>query len=521
MSSSGADHTEAPVAAFGEDVRPALPGLAERPMKEKLVKGFRARLAALDPKRREPERPTFNLEAPLKSLFAPPKEALLSALSGDAAAASLGESGHDHPGDHPDENGHSFSLSYFLRHSAVQIERSKALLGERARAIASAIEHRRDGEASLIAYGFRLVIAVIWGVVGMQLELAALAVEAGRPVAGFFGAIPPVHAHVLSGVFLLLAGAGVISVLIGGWIVMATGGGDNRRLRSIAARFGDEAADVAKRFDAALDALRARMDRRERKPADAVEDLSRAHLTALEAAVFFQDIQFLTDPDTDNAAAKFRGYLRAHAGGYFGGDIVKVAAMTLLGLMIGYAFAFVRYAPKAPAAAPTALDSIALYPWALGLILGLALLYALMGRVIDSFRGSMTAGAAIAAREEALDALRSAFVAGSAPRIEDVVRRIEDAVAVFRARLGGHGSPGGHDSHHAGGARPDEPAWRRSPEAPRFVEQTFLATPKTFRADPQPAPPAPHGGLFGRASRSEAAPKQGFSSQERPPWLKD
>jgi hypothetical protein len=260
------------------------------------------------------------------------------------------------------------------------------------------------------------------------------------------------------------------------------------------------------------------MDRRLAKAADAVEELSRMHMTALESAAFFTDVQFLTDPDRSEAARKFRGYLASAAGGGGGGAPSFGAALALLsaGFLGGIIVANIGAAPATGASAAAA-GSLFKYPLALFAVAGLGFVYAIAGLALEALGGSITSSAAAQARDEALDSLRAAFVAGNAPRIDAIIRRIEDAMDVYKARLGQAGA-GSASAHHAASPAEDELAWRRAPEGPRFVAQSFLAAPESFRADPVAAPQRR---FFSSKRSDDAAPKQSFSGDETPPWLKE
>jgi hypothetical protein len=474
-------------ASFDADVRAPEHGSSAPPhrsLAEKITRRLKGAPAA--------ERAQFDFEAPLRALF---------------AAA--------HPPAQEETGG--FSLAFSLRQSAQKIRDAQDEMRKEGARLAGKIEERRRGEHQLVVNTVRLLIALVWGFLAFRLDREALAAQIfGTPIFG--GAMPVADAQILSRVFMTLAIAGVGGAMIGGWLTMATGGASNNALRAAAARLGAEAAEIAKEFDKALDQYRARMDRRLAKAADAVEELSRMHMTALESAAFFTDVQFLTDPDRDEAARKFRGYLASAARG--GGEALSIGAiiaLLCLGFLVGIFVANIGAGPASSAPAAAA-GSLLKYPLALLAVAGLGLVYAVAGVVLDTIGGSITSSAAAQARDEALDSLRAAFVAGNAPRVDAIIRRIEDAMDVYKARLGS--ASGGATSAHHVTATPseDEPAWRRAPEGPRFVAQSFLAAPESFRADPVAAPQRR---FFSSKKGDDAAPKQSFSGDETPPWLKE
>lgn len=478
--------------AFGEDVRAAedaapprrrgLFGLFAAPQK-----GPARGSARIDP------------ETPLASLFT------VGARSDHSAA------------DEGDGPGH-FSLNFSLRQSAHDIQKGRALLAGRARALAAAIEQRRGGELTLIAHFCRLLIGLFWLYLGLRLDREALAATA-LSLGGVWG-MPIETAVAVSRLFLALAAFGVLAAFMGGWLVMGAGHADNQALRRKSAALGAEAAGIARAFDEGLGRLRRQMDERLRRPEDAVEDLSRMHLVALEAALFFQEIAFLAEERRADAAAHFRDYLKRHAGGAGAGGFLALFLPFLIGGMWGYIFGFIRGVSLAPGAALPVPEPSGLPSWAIVASIGLALVYALIGRFFDFFRAPLTVVAAARARDEALDSLRAAFVAGDAPRIGEVIRRIEDAFAVYKARLSGSAAGAGAQTapQAAADSQGGEPEWRKIAEPPRFEAQSFHAAPPSFRAD-APAKDGRRNLMFGGARN--AAPKQSARGREKPPWLND
>jgi hypothetical protein len=357
-----------------------------------------------------------------------------------------------------------FSLGFLLRQSAHAIEQEREALIRRGLSLARAVDRRRGGELTLIAHFVRLLIGLFWLYLALRLDREALsALAAGSALAGD---LPVALAQALARLFLALGAIGVAAAFVGAWIVIGAGQGDNVALRRLAAGLGGEAAAIAKRFDEDLDRLRREMDDHAR-PADAVDDLSRMHLVALESAVFFSEIRFLTEPDRGAAARQFEAFLARFRARPAASFLAALMVFTV-GAMWGFIFGFIRGLSLAPGVEPPIPEPSGIPDWAILASLGLALLYALAGRLVELFRAPLTMSAVWRAREEALDALRAAFVAGAGPRIEDVIRRIEDALAVYRARL-----PAESAAHAA------------LPERPRFVEPAFAGAPPAFRVDAQ------------------------------------
>ena len=492
MSETGAD--AGIVRDFGDDVR--LPAAAHPPRR---ARGVFARLSGMfspfSRRRGGDERPEFDLESPLKSLFAQ-------------------HGGVDQGGD--------FALGQLLQQAARKIEDGKAALSAQARDLVDAISARRGGEISLIAHSLRLLIALAWAVFAFRLDRAVLtAMAEGQPlIVTLLGTMPITDAQILARVFMLLAGAGVAAAFLGSWLVMATGGASNAKLRVKSAAFGAEAADLAKAFDADLNRLRDQMERRPLSSPDAAEDLSRMHLTALEAAVFFHNIQFLTTQDSEEARLKFRGYLNANTAPPRALGLIDIAPALILFFLFGLGYGYHLWAPT-PEPTGATVTSLLKYPLAFLAVLGLALVYLGVGLGLDQMLGLITARAADEARAEALDAVRSGFVAGNAPQIDSIIRRIEDALAVFKARLSGARTPGATQGAAAIGRSADdggELPWRKAPEGPRFATQTFLAAPESFVAEDKNTGATK---FFSRTRRADAEPKQSFTSAKKPPWLND
>lgn len=370
------------------------------------------------------------------------------------------------------------SLGDSLQASAKHIADSQIKLAERARMLSRALNDRLDGEVTLIAQGLRIMIATVWAFFAFILAWTYLTRDPSWTA--FVGPIAPGDAALLSQAFAIIAGAGMAVAFLRAFIVFSLGKGNNNLLRARSSELGDEAAEIALEFDRELDRWRRAMDGRQHNPADAVQDLSRAHLTALEAAVFFRSIQFLTDAERGEAALKFRGYLKRHQGG--GGNGGAAIPFFFFGFFFGAVYVSTLYPAPPAVLGNVPIPTIANYPWALLLILGGALVYALSGLLVDSFRGVFTGPAERQARDEALDAVRSGFIAKNAPRIESVIQRIVDALDVYKARVAGARKTTDSTHHSA----EEIPEWRRGPEPPRFVETPFAAAPKAWRTNPPP-----------------------------------
>lgn len=426
---------------------------------------------------RLPFTPRFSAKTPNAApvhRFAP-LDPTVALFPGDAAA------GEEHSG--------SLPLSTLLEDSAHAMARRKEELREPARRLAMRIAERREGEVTLAAQALRVFIGLIWAGVAVWLYLAVLNARADG--IGFVGdGIPLEDAAVLMRVFMIVAAAGLGVAFGVAALTRGLGNGDNERIKRDASELGGAIADAADEFDTALSSLRSAMDRRGH-PADAVDDLSRAHLTALEAHDFFREISFLTGAEDEHSKLMFRGFLARATGG--GGPSPVVTF--LLGGLLGAFFMFVFGGPPAPAE-PEGVQKTTLaimqYPWAVKLIVLGGLAYAAVGIGLSFIGGLLTEGVAEKARTDALNALRSGFTARTVLHPSDINHRIKDAVDVFRARVGG--SVGGGASRSAAGAQtnhsgtdsaaePPEPEWRRRDSSVKFVDAGFSPAPESWRTD--------------------------------------
>ena len=187
------------------------------------------------------------------------------------------------------------SLGFELTRSANDIVARQVSLSEKAAALSRAIDERLDGETTLITQGLRVLIALFWAFLAVSLIWVSRGGEALW--ASWLNMVPADDARLLARAFGVIAMAGLAAPFVIAGVVWLLGKGDNNRLRARSADLGREAGELARDFDAELDRLRQAMDGRKENPAAAVIDLSRAHLTALEAAVFFRRLHFLTGAD--------------------------------------------------------------------------------------------------------------------------------------------------------------------------------------------------------------------------------
>lgn len=424
---------------------------------------------------------------------------LATARKDGAAPGSFGDPTKAFFPDQASAGRSSLSLDIMLEDSAAAIVQRNANLDDAANSLIAHIADRVSGEITLRAQGFRVLIGFLWFSLAAWLYIAALnaqaagdAVLSGAVVEGM--AVD--DAFVLMRVFLIVAAAGLATAFGIAALANGFGRGDNRKVRAAGEALGLAVADDALEFDRMLTDLRGEMDRRA-AAGDAVVDLSRAHMTALEACAYFRRLPFLTTEDGAQASRQFRDFLYRRPSGFTLSDVIGAFAT---GAVIGALYIWMTYVPSPEPTAPATPLAIMEYPWAAAALMlggfvyaGAGLAFALMGDLVSG-------DARHKARAEALDALRSAFTAREAPRPADVVRRINDAVDIFKARVGGarvggarsaagaKGSGGANQAPAANAGFADEeaeiPAWRRRDSSVKFVETGFQASPAQWRADP-------------------------------------
>ncbi|PQA89635.1 hypothetical protein [Hyphococcus luteus] len=392
-------------------------------------------------------------------------------------------------------------LQNLLGKSAFNLERLRELLGYHAALIASATADRAAGEKSLTIWGWRAAIGVLWLAAGVWLNQAALNARAEDLAATVTGGVPIADAEILSRVFLAVGTAGIAAAMVMIFWVFAAGNGDNRKLRRRGEAFGGELAGEIRELN---ETLKARRDMVVEGPKSArgLSAASQCHLEGLEACSLFGQIPFLTASDPEDADAEYLRFLHRFAppapgygfGAVLGFGLLSVAIGVLAGWIAGFARAVSLYNPDAAivAAEPVVIAMMA-YPLAAQALLFGGLLYLLMGLVIEAFSGVVGRGEMARARRDALDAMRSAYVAQEAPLETELVRQVEDVVEILRAQLGVGGARAGlsggrnedASANHAGAFSPEDevPEWRRRDSSVKFVETGFSAAPSSFRTD--------------------------------------
>jgi len=381
-------------------------------------------------------------------------------------------------------------LRILLEESAHNSVMRARALESRADLLVSRIADRAQGEITLATQWVRFVIGGLWLLTAIWLYFTSTGALSGD-LSALSSGVTLEDARILALTFLPIGLAGIGVAVAAVALVAATGNGANTKVRREANDLGIFIADTAQDFDRDLTRLREEMNRRA-NPADAVIDLSRAHLTALEATVYFREISFISGTEGEEARLRFRKFLSRPTP-------ASALEAFVIGFLLGAIVIAYLYVPR-PEVAVRVLPDIAKYPWASNLLLFGGIFYASAGVILSLIGGALSANATTKARSDALDALRGAFTAREAPRPVDVIRRIEDAVDVFRARVGGRrektggdqrsasqfgcASSGQHNTNFADNMDDqDIPSWRRRDTSARFVDTDFQAAPDTFRTD--------------------------------------
>ena len=117
--------------------------------------------------------------------------------------------------------------------------------------------------------------------------------------------------------------------------------------------------------------------------------------------------------------------------------------------------------------------------------------------------------------DAAANGLKNRALTAAAERPREMIERFADALLALEKRADAWSKTG---ARFGEAAPAEEPTWRKSPEGPRFVAQSFAAAPPKFVAD---AAPPVRRGFFSKSARPDASPKQGFGPAETPPWLKN
>ncbi len=486
-------------ASFGEDVRAA----AAPDRQRRGLFSFLGRIKSAEP--RPPEK-----TAP------PDPESLFGAL------AHIGLSGGAAPAG-------GEALLDVLTHNARETSGRLEILKKDARRIGHALNARREADALEMTQRTRIFIAVVWGAAAFWVLWPHIVARlSGAPLPLF--ALPIDDALVLGQIFGVLFGLGAVAGYTPYLIGMLNGRFSMRGIVDRSGEYGRRLAAMLKFLDNRLLDHRNALTRPESTDAAVAAEVARAHVTAQSAIQVYEELGFVVDdqPDGhssgDEAARRYAHYLEGAAvhaedalyGRYLAGLTGGLIAGLVFGAFFGIVWALLQFGialGKTLGDAVEPLGGLDRYPDALALIVFGALTYFFLagpiGAILDEIAGRRPRRARL---DTSLRVIRSALTADQAPRARDIAQRVEDLSEIFRTRLAR--GAGGPASAHQG----EDLAWRKQPEAPRFVEQSFAAAPPAFVAG---SPPAADCDFFSGRLRPDAAPKQSLGRAEKRPWLKD
>ena len=380
----------------------------------------------------------------------------------------------------------SGNLGDRLQASADDIAKTQRMLRDSALDLQETSDARDRGEKHLNIYGFRFLIGAAWLGLAAWLYQAGLVAKAkGQPLAG---GIPVEDALVLAQTFSYVGGIAAAAAGLMIVLVFLSGNGSNTRLRQRGEAFGDNLAATARQFNKTLKFFRDKIADSGNSTSDIIPAVSQAHLTALEAKVFFRDTSFLTTVDPDAADGYFRDFIRRYTPGGGGYSPLDVILGLILGGMVGLGVGYKLFKTVGAGVAEPKIYAIMEYPWAVQALLFGAGLYLAVGIVVDVLSGFFENTEMTKARKEALDSVRSAYTAQEAPLTAEVVRQVEDVVEILRARLSPRGDH--RQTNHTGassadfsGHSDDIPPWRRRDSSVKFVDTGFQAAPSEWRVD--------------------------------------
>lgn len=115
----------------------------------------------------------------------------------------------------------------------------------------------------------------------------------------------------------------------------------------------------------------------------------------------------------------------------------------------------------------------------------------------------------------AANGLKDRALSAAAERPRELIERFADALGNLEGRAEAWSKTGARFGSEKSA---EDLPWRKAPEGPQFVAQSFQSAPPKFvagQSEPRER------GFFSKPARPDASPKQGFEGAETPPWLKD
>ncbi|MEO0400397.1 MAG: hypothetical protein AAF224_13360 [Pseudomonadota bacterium] len=446
-----------------------------------------------------------------------------SSLKNNSADAETAASYDDNQ---PDDQDDGTRLWRVLKRSAHTIAMRSRRLGLSATKVFHSLEERREGDVVFTAQFIRIVLALTLGG-GLALWFDRSVIEAriaGADTlssAGLAAGMPLADAVVFIKVYGYAALGGAAFAVAGLIPALFLGQLTNEKHLGRAEQMGVAIAEMLKRINETLAGHRAALEERAMN-ADAVQtEVSRAHIAAEEAALLFQEVDFLIyepreggllNRPTDGAQRSFEDYLlnasitprprRGALGAWlvgvlFGGFVATVFCVVSLASIIKSSLATPAEALGAPS------DLILLgYPQHLAIVAGGVLVYLAAGIFARPLADALMFGARKARSAAALTAVRGAVTSAEAPNAKDIALQVEALNAIFQERIAASrskatltGAGPRRDHTYAdetqssilasAAAAPAPSTWRADGDANRrFVDSGFQAAPKQWFAGP-------------------------------------
>ncbi|MEM9706957.1 MAG: hypothetical protein AAF850_12880 [Pseudomonadota bacterium] len=408
------------------------------------------------------------------------------------------------------------ALASVLRESAVRNANRSNELRDHGVEIRKGLSARDALDASRVGLSVRLLIVIGWAFFAFQFDRAAVNAKLAD-VDVTAGGIPVADADAISDLFIQVSGFGIVGVLLMSLLISFQNQQVTRMAQASAQAFGRSFAEMLKSLDTKLQAHRAALaDSTQLNEAIATE-VSDAHMTAQEAMLLFKEVDFLTGPRVQESEEQIQYALDDYARYLLfcrpvsDSELPKATRRgltlgfflgTFIGAFIGFIATVRRFGPPPDELLKQLEQDLGLmsqYTEMTLLFVFSAVLYLFATVFFGGLAGPIFTGERRKQLRESLNEIRGAVIGAEAPRPADIAQRVEDLNAIFKVRLRG-GDTAGRGKINAG-VRPvdtpslasddDEPAWRRKPEAPRFVDMAFSSSPKPWLEGKKPATNAP------------------------------
>ncbi|MEL6379861.1 MAG: hypothetical protein AAFR69_09390 [Pseudomonadota bacterium] len=353
------------------------------------------------------------------------------------------------------------------------------------RQLARAINRDVSARAQVLAQEGRLFIAIVWLVTAVLLFIkTAQGPGAGLNASGsLLGWLPVADAGALAQLFLVV---GLTALFVGAalWLYFKRRPDDRRPVKRQADRLGADIAAEAQALDADVALLTQPIQQGQGLSKD-LEALAKAQHKVFEVQIFFKELSFLVPENHRQSMVDLRRYLS-------GRTEPATLIVFAVGLMLGLVTGWLAFAERGVPTGPT--PDIMRYPVFFMLLMAGVSVYAVAG-LLSNLASGFNQRDQDRAVEAALDGVRSAYLANNGPRLDDIVRRVDDAMAVTRSRAAAMekastkpakppSTAAAPEAVLAGDLQPgSSDHWQPTSEKPVFVETAFAASPRPFLRD--------------------------------------